>query len=125
RLQRQKQKNGILDHARLLPYHLKFSTDYLIAQIDNSVLIDRYQPFTRGGPIYLQQPFNGLIQVGVSDLMEDIKFTGGFRVPSNFNGSEYYFSYSNLRHYVDFKALYYRKVSRVGILDQSGKQYDG
>ena len=114
-LEQSQQRKQVLKNARLFPYHLKFSTDYLIAQLDNSVLIDRYQPFTGGGgPIYLQQPFNGLIQVGVSDLFEDIKFTGGFRFPSNFNGSEYYFSYNNLRHYVDYKLLYYRKVNRVG-----------
>ncbi len=115
KLEQQLQRNNVLGNARLFPYHLKFSTDYLITQLDNSVLIDRYQPFTGGGgPIYLQQPFNGLIQVGVSDLFEDIKFTGGFRFPSNFNGSEYYFSYNNLRHFVDYKLLYYRKVNRVG-----------
>ncbi len=114
-LEQQLQHNNVLRSARLFPYHLKFSTDYLITQLDNSVLIDRYQPFTGGGgPIYLQQPFNGLIQVGVSDLFEDIKFTGGFRFPSNFNGSEYYFSYNNLRHFVDYKLLYYRKVDRLG-----------
>ncbi|HLR38320.1 MAG TPA: hypothetical protein VK084_09750, partial [Chitinophagaceae bacterium] len=121
KLRKENEDKDVLENAKLFPYHLKFSTDYLIAQIDNSVLISRYQPLTGGGPIYLQQPFNGLIQVGVSDLMEDIKFTGGFRVPSNFNGSEYYFAFSNLRHYIDFKALYYRKANQVVI----GRQYGG
>lgn len=111
----------VLQNAKLFPYHLKFSSDYLVAQVDNSVLIDRYQPFTGGGgPIYLQQPLNGLIQVGVSDLFEDIKFTGGFRFPSDFNGSEYYFAYQNLRHYIDWKGLYYRKVVRQGYTDGNG-----
>lgn len=109
---------GTLATAKLLPYHLKFASDYLIAQLDNSVLVDRYQKFMGGGgPIYLQQPFNGLIQVGVSDLMEDIKFTGAFRFPSDFNGSEYYFAYQNLRHYVDWKVFYYRKTDRVGYVN--------
>ncbi len=125
-LEQSGEENDVLKNARLFPYHLKFSTDYLITQLDNSVLISRYQPFTGGGgPIYLQQPFNGLIQVGVSDLFEDIKFTGGFRFPSNFNGSEYYFSYNNLRHYFDYKALYYRKVSRSGFADQNGNAIQG
>jgi hypothetical protein len=112
-----------LKNAKLLPYHLKFSSDYLITQLDNSVLINRYQPFTGGGgPIYLQQPFNGLIQVGVSDLFEDIKFTGGFRFPFNFRGSEYYFSYQNLRHLIDWNVLYYRKAERSGF---EGTPYEG
>ncbi|GAA4301772.1 hypothetical protein [Compostibacter hankyongensis] len=116
----QSHKN-ILKSARLLPYHLKFSSDYLVAQLDNSVLINRYQPFMGGGgPIYLQQPFNGMIQVGVSDLFENIKFFGGFRVPSNLNGSEYFFGYENLTHLVDWKAVYYRKVDRLSYSDGSG-----
>lgn len=111
-------KTSVLQKARLFPYRLKFSSDYLIAQVDNSVLINRYQPFTGGGgPIYLQQPFNGLIKVGVSDLFEDQKFSGGFRFPSDFNGSEYYFAYENLKHLVDWKLLYYRKVDRLGYND--------
>lgn len=112
-----------LQNAKLFPYHLKFSTDYLITQLSNAVLITPYQPFTGGGgPIYLEQPFNGLIQIGVSDLLEDIKFTGGFQFPSTFNGSEYYFSYQNLRHYVDWDLLYYRKTQRVGF---SNAPYEG
>lgn len=112
-----------LKNAKLFPYHLKFSTDYLITQISNAVLINRYQPFTGGGgPIYLEQPFNGLIQIGVADLLEDIKFTGGFQFPSTFNGSEYYFSYENLRHFVDWRLLYYRKTQSVGF---SNVPYDG
>lgn len=113
----------VLRNAKLLPYHLKFSSDYLITQLDNSVLIDRYQQYTGGGgPIYLQQPLNGLIQLGVSDLFEDIKFTGGFRFPLNFDGTTYYFAYENLRHYVDWKALYYRNSIGVGF---NGGQYAG
>lgn len=119
----------VLKTARLFPYHLKFSSDYLVAQLDNSVLITPYQPYTGGrgpstlsSPIYLQQPFNGLIQVGVSDLFEDIKFSGGFRFPSSFNGSEYFFAYENLKHRVDWKATYYRKVDRVSFVNTP---YDG
>jgi hypothetical protein len=101
----------VLGSSVLGTYHLKFSTDYLITQFDNSVLIDRYQPFTGGGgPIYLEQPLNGLIQVGVSDLMEDIKFTGGFQIPTNLDGSEYFLAFENFKHLVDWKLQYYRKV---------------
>lgn len=101
----------VLGKALLANYHLKFSTDYLITQFDNSVLIDRYQTFTGGGgPIYLEQPLNGLIQVGVSDLLEDVKFTGGLQIPTDLDGSEYFFAFQNLKHLVDWKLQYYHKV---------------
>ena len=111
RKQAENSQKTVLTSTLLAPYHLKFSTDYLITQFDNSVLIDPLQPFTGGGgPIYLEQPLNGLVQVGVSDLMEDVKFTGGFQIPTSLNGSEYYFSFENLKHLVDWDLLYYRKV---------------
>ena len=101
----------VLGNSTLATYHLKFSTDYLITQFDNSVLIDRYQPFTGGGgPIYLEQPLNGLVQIGVSDMLEDIKFTGGFQIPTNLDGSEYYLAFENFKHLVDWKLQYYNKV---------------
>lgn len=106
---------AVLKKARLFPYRLKFSTDYLIAQLDNSVLINRYQRFTGSGPIQLASPFNGLIRVGVTDLFEDIKFNGGFRFPSTFDGSEYFFSFEYLKKRIDWKGTYYRRVDRVSI----------
>ncbi len=108
----------VLKLARLSNYKLKFSSDYLVAQIDNSVLMNRYQPY--GGPpqspIRLTDPVNGMIRIGVSDLMEDYKFTGAFRIPVALDGSEYMFSFSYLKKRFDYKATYYRKVEKGDVL---------
>lgn len=116
----------ILKSAKLSAYRLKFSTDYLVAQIDNSILINRYQPFTGppSGPIRLSDPVNGLIRIGVSDLMEDWKFNGGFRIPTSLDGSEYFASASYLKRRFDYKLTYYRKVDKASItVDSSGNGY--
>lgn len=112
----------ILKKAKLFPYKLKFSTDYLIAQIDNSILVNRYQTFTGppSSPIRLTDPVNGLIRIGVSDLMEDYKFSGGFRVPSSLDGSEYFFSFAYLKKRFDYKFTYYRKVDKNTVFDGTG-----
>ncbi|HEU4553095.1 MAG TPA: hypothetical protein VFS25_09680 [Chitinophaga sp.] len=109
------QVEAVLKKARLLPYKLKFSSDYLIAQIDNSVLINRYQPFTGQpvSPIRLTDPVNGLIRLGISDLMEDYKFSGGFRFPSSLDGTEYFASFAYLKKRFDYKFTYYRKVDKA------------
>ncbi|HVI45410.1 MAG TPA: hypothetical protein VM802_11085 [Chitinophaga sp.] len=111
---KKKEYEPILKKARLLPYKLKFASDYLILQLDNSVLINKYQPFTGppSGPIRLTDPVNGLIRIGVSDLFEDLKFNGGFRIPSSLQGSEYFFSASYLKKRFDYKVTYYRKVDK-------------
>lgn len=118
------QLQSLLKSAKLLPYKLKFSSDYLILSLDNSVLINRYQPFTGQptSPIRLVDPLNGLIRIGVSDLMEDYKFSGGFRVPSSLDGSEYFFSFAYLKKRFDYKFTYYRKVDKYSSLgtDSSG-----
>lgn len=114
----------ILKKSRLLPYKLKFSSDYLIAQIDNSILINRYQPFMGqpSAPIRLTDPVNGLIRIGVSDLFEDYKFSGGFRIPSSLDGSEYFFSFAYLKKRFDYKFTYYRKTTKdvMGAYDSLG-----
>jgi len=113
------QAEAILKRARLLPYKLKFSSDYLILQLDNSILINRYQPFTGQpvSPIRLTDPVNGLFRLGVSDLMEDYKFSGGFRFPSSLDGTEYFFSFSYLKKRFDYKLTYYRKVDKASLSD--------
>lgn len=68
-------QTSILPELKLIPYHLRFASDYLMTQVDNSVLFTQYQKFTGSGPVELANPFNGLIRLGVSDMLEDIKFS--------------------------------------------------
>ncbi|MBV7533699.1 hypothetical protein [Chitinophaga sp. sic0106] len=107
---------SILKQTRLMPYKWKFASDYLILQIDNSILINRYQIFTGQptSPIRLTDPVNGLIRIGVSDLFEDVKINGGFRIPFDLQGSEYFITGSYLKRRFDYKFTYYRKVDKSG-----------
>ena len=118
----------VLKSARLSNYKLKFSSDYLVAQLDNSVLMNRYQPYMGppSSPIRLTDPVNGLVRIGISDLMEDFKFSGAFRIPLALDGTEYLFSMSYLKKRFDYKFSYYRKVDQGGVLyrDTSGQEYD-
>jgi hypothetical protein len=62
-----------------------------------------------------------LVRIGVSDLMEDYKFTGAFRIPTGLDGSEYMFSMSYLKKRFDYKFTYYRKAEEglVGVSNGS------
>ena len=79
-----KDNDNVLARAKLFVYKpKKFSADYGSAGFNNSILINRYQPYQNGlGPIMLNSgtPLNGLIRLGTSDLLEDIKITGGFKI---------------------------------------------
>ncbi len=69
---------------------------------------------------------NGLVRIGISDLMEDFKFSGAFRIPLALDGTEYLFSFAYLKKRFDYKFSYYRKVDQGGVLyrDTSGQEYD-
>lgn len=116
----------VLKKSQLFPYRLKFATDYVLLQLDNSILINRYQTFTGTnagmptGPIQLANPFNGMIRLGVSDLMEDLKFNGGFRLPLDLNGTEYFFTTEYLKRRFDYKFTYYRKAEKDAIVVSTG-----
>lgn len=117
--EKKREDEQILKKSKLFPYKYKFASDYLILQLDNSVLINKYQPFTGQpqAPIRLTDPVNGLIKIGVSDLFEDLKFNGGFRIPSSLQGSEYFFNASYLKKRFDYKFTYYRKVDKNSALN--------
>ncbi|MDR6565864.1 hypothetical protein SAMN05660461_2687 [Chitinophaga ginsengisegetis] len=123
--EKRRDEESTLKKSKLFPYKFKFASDYLILQLDNSILVNKYQPFTGppSGPIRLTDPVNGLIRIGVSDLFEDLKFNGGFRIPSSLQGSEYFFTANYLKKRFDYKFTYYRKVDKGSgfvIRDQAG-----
>ena len=97
----------------------KFSVDYGSAGLasGSNVLINRYQPYggpDQQGPIRLNSgsPLSGLIRLGTSELMEDVKITGGFKISSNLKDNEWLISYQNYKRRIDWGATYYRNVQQ-------------
>lgn len=105
-----KEDEPVFKATRVLPYRVKFSTDYVMSQLDNSLIYNQYQNFAGNGPVYQTPDLSGLFTVSISDLMEDYRFTGGLRFPTSFTGSEYFLSFENLKKRLDQKITYYRKA---------------
>ena len=107
-------QQSILSTAKLFPYKPpKFATDYLVSGFNNSVLVNRYQAFQNGeGPIQLTSstPLNGIVRIGTSDLMEDVKFSGGYRLSTNLKDNDWLFQFQNLRKRLDWGFTFYRNV---------------
>ena len=59
-------------------YEINFATDYVLTQLDNSFANQFYQNLT--GPGGSAPGLSGLVKLGVSDLFEDYKIIGGFRL---------------------------------------------
>ena len=104
-----------LERAKLHNYKWKFNNDYVISGVSNNILINRYQPYAGGtGPVQLGNGsnLNFTFRASVSDLMEDIKFVGGFRLGTNLRDNDYLFGFQNYRKRLDWGLTYYRTSNR-------------
>ena len=94
----------------------KFYTENAAAGFNNAVLINRYEPYGGGGgPIRLNSstPLSGLVRIGTSELMEDLKITGAYKISTNLKDNEWYINFQNLRKRVDWGFSYYRNVQQI------------
>jgi len=92
-------------------YNVQYSMNELVSQIDFTYLNFAYQAFSGGGsPIYQTPGFNAFFKVGIMDLMEDYRITGGVRLSVDLSNNEYILSFANLRKRVDKEILFHRKV---------------
>ncbi len=88
-------------------YNTEFNIDKLVTQLDFGFLNHNYQAYN-GGP-YVNPGLNGFFKVGISDLFEDYRIIGGFRLSTNFDNNEYMVSYENLKHRLDKQWVFHRK----------------
>lgn len=94
---------------RSIPYVLTLQTKEVSTQLDNSILFNNYEPISPTGIGISNPDLSGFFRINVFDLLEDKRFYGGFRFPTTFKGTEYFFIYENLKNRIDFRTLFYRK----------------
>ena len=92
-------------------YEINFATDYVLTQLDNSFANQFYQNLT--GPGASAPGLSGLIKLGVSDLFEDYKIIGGFRLSGDLENNDYALSYENLSKRLDKKVILQRQGQRI------------
>jgi hypothetical protein len=94
------------------PYRIKYMTEEVMSQLDNSLLINRYQSFLANGGSFNQPDLNGFFTVSIVDLLEDYRFIGGFRIPTTFGGAEYFLTYQDHKRRLDWEVLHYYGAER-------------
>ncbi len=107
-------------------YYTSFYTDYVVTQFDNSFLANNYQVFTGGGaPIYLNPGFNFLTKVGISDLFEDMRIVGGFRINPSLD-NEFMLSWEQRKKLFDHQVILDRQTyARAPITLADGATFTG
>jgi Tol biopolymer transport system component len=107
-------------------YYTSFYTDYVVTQFDNSFLANNYQIFTGGGaPIYLNPGFNFITKVAISDLFEDQRIVGGFRINPTLD-NEFMLSWEQRKKLIDHQVILDRQTfARVPITLANGTEFTG
>ena len=112
------EENSVLASAKLYPYKpKKFSADLGSVGFNSAVLINRYQTYGGGGgPIMLNgsTALSGLVRLSTSDLLDDIKISGAFKLGTNLRDNEWLLNYQNLKRRIDWGLTYYRNAVTAG-----------
>ena len=94
-------------------YYTQYTVNKLVTQADYGFLNTTYQQFTSStNPIYLNTGINALFMVGIHDLFENHRITGGFRLGLDLQSNEFMISYENLSRRVDHQIVFYRQSIR-------------
>ncbi|MEI7896173.1 MAG: hypothetical protein WCJ26_04005 [bacterium] len=97
-------------NAKQLNYNVEYYVDQMVTQIDFTYLNFAYQPFTgSASPVFINPGLNALFMVGITDLMEDYRISGGVRLNVSLINNEYLFSYGNYKHRLDHQIVFHRK----------------
>jgi hypothetical protein len=107
------------------PYRYSFKPDFFSFKLDNSVLFTKYQPIDQS---YAMPPIGAMLTVSLNDIMENVRLTGGIRLPVNFSGMNYFLQYENVTRKVDWSVMLLRtenfqKVT-IRYYDTSGRYLD-
>ena len=103
-----------LPNARI--YLTAYYPEEITTQVDRGFINMTYQPYSPGG--YVNPAFNGLFKVGLSDVFEDYKITGAFRLATSFSGNEYLLGFLDQKKRMD-KYVYFH---RQGLAQAQGQR---
>ncbi len=98
--------------GQIIPYRLQFRTDYVTTQLDNSLLFEGLETFAANPDGFNYPPPGILLKANFKDLFEDYEFEGGVRIPTSFNGSEYFLTFNDKKKRLDKRYSVYRRNTR-------------
>ena len=98
--------------ARIVPYRLKFRTDFVTTQLDNSLLFGGLDSYAGDRQEYSFPPPGILLKANFKDLFEDYQVEGGVRLPTTFNGTEFFVVFDHKKKRLDKRFAAYRRSLR-------------
>lgn len=90
-------------------YDVAFKSEYVVTQLDNAFVNSTYQRFTGGGS-FNNPGLNGFFKTGITDILDDYKVVGGFRVTGNLGTNEVFISAQNFKRRLDKQLVFHRQT---------------
>lgn len=101
-----------IDNFRVVAANNKFALTDVTTKLDNEVLFEGLESYTGDMAQLLSTPMGFLIKAHMKDIFEDHEVEVGVRIPTTFNGSEYFLVYDNKKSRIDKKYAIYRKSTK-------------
>ncbi len=101
--------------GRIVPYRLQFRLDYITFTADNNYLFQGLDSYSAAGSdnAFNALPIGLLLKGSVKDLFEDYVIDGGIRIPTTFDGTEYFLIYHDRKRRLDKYYALYRRNTRL------------
>ena len=97
-------------------YNVNFATDEVLTQLSNEYDGRFYQPLTNSDA--LAPGLSGLTRMAMSDLFDDYKIIGGFRLALDLNNNHYMLKFNDLSKRID-KELTFQRQANLLFFDQA------
>lgn len=89
-------------------YDVAFKSEYVVTQLDNAFVNSTYQKFI-GGQTFNNPGLNGFFKTGITDVLDDYKVVGGFRLTGNLKTNEVFVSAQNFKRRLDKQLVFHRQ----------------
>ncbi|MBK9256388.1 MAG: hypothetical protein IPM42_12945 [Saprospiraceae bacterium] len=97
------------NNTRAVAANKKFSLHNITTKLDNDLLFEGLETYTGDRQQLLTTPMGFLLKAVTKDLFEDYSVEAGIRIPTTFNGSEYFLIFDNNKRRLDKRYALYRK----------------
>ncbi len=96
-------------NSRAYAANKRFSLSNVTTKLDNDILFEGLETYTGDRQQLLTNPLGFLLKGQVKDLFEDFELEAGMRLPTTFNGSEFFLVFDDKRKLIDRRYALYRK----------------